>query len=414
MRASYHRTLACLLIFLVWPSVLIAQSQSSWAGNMVITNVQVYASPTFDSVARATIVIKGGKIAEIVPGVPEDLDPALVHLDGRGRTVVAGFWNSHVHFSPPLWVGLEKLEEKELVRRLRSMLSNYGFTSVVDTGSNPFQTQWLRQQIADGLPGPEILMAAGSFVGKDSSPAYLDIKLPELTTPEQASEQVAEVLELGSEGIKIFTGSFIGPGKVGHMTLPVVKAVTSVAHKHGKWVISHPQSLEGVRLAADGGVDILAHTAPDAGPWPKQLIDRLVSRNVALIPTLQLWRFELTRAGVAPQAVESFQQIGVEQVRAFVEAGGEVLFGTDVGYMQDFDPTEEYLKMSQAGMSWRQILASLTTVPAKRFGRGTGTLAVGQPANLVVLSRDPSQDATAFAAVDVTIRGGYVIAGVSM
>jgi hypothetical protein len=49
-------------------------------------------------------------------------------------------------------------------------------------------------------------------------------------------------------------------------------------------------------------------------------------------------------------------------------AGGEVLFGTDVGYLQDDDPTEEYELMAAAGMDYRQVLASLTAAPAARFG----------------------------------------------
>lgn len=45
-----------------------------------------------------------------------------------------------------------------------------------------------------------------------------------------------------------------------------------------------------------------------------------------------------------------------------------MLFGTDVGYMHDYDTAEEYELMAQAGMDAGQILASLTTAPAERFG----------------------------------------------
>jgi hypothetical protein len=36
--------------------------------------------------------------------------------------------------------------------------------------------------------------------------------------------------------------------------------------------------------------------------------------------------------------------------------------------MNDYDPTDEYALMAEAGMTFRQILASLTTAPAERFG----------------------------------------------
>ena len=64
-----------------------------------------------------------------------------------------------------------------------------------------------------------------------------------------------------------------------------------------------------------------------------------------------------------------------------------------------------------AALDWRQILASLTTAPAARFGFATrkGRVAAGMEADLVLLNADPAQDPTAFARVRDTIRGGRVI-----
>jgi imidazolonepropionase-like amidohydrolase len=62
-------------------------------------------------------------------------------------------------------------------------------------------------------------------------------------------------------------------------------------------------------------------------------------------------------------------------------------------------------------MSFRQILASLTTAPVERFGASQqgGRVAKGLDADLVVLGVDPSRDVTAFAKVRYTIRGGKII-----
>ena len=67
--------------------------------------------------------------------------------------------------------------------------------------------------------------------------------------------------------------------------------------------------------------------------------------------------------------------------------------------------------MSRAGMSFRQILASLTTNPAERFGFAARSdrIAKGMDADLVVLSADPAQDANAFSRVAFTIRLGKII-----
>lgn len=67
--------------------------------------------------------------------------------------------------------------------------------------------------------------------------------------------------------------------------------------------------------------------------------------------------------------------------------------------------------MAAAGMSFRQILASLTTAPAERFGesRRLGRIAQGFEADLAVLKEDPSRDLRALTSVKYTLRGGKII-----
>ena len=67
--------------------------------------------------------------------------------------------------------------------------------------------------------------------------------------------------------------------------------------------------------------------------------------------------------------------------------------------------------MSRAGMNFRQILAALTTEPARRFGYSdhSGRIAAGMDADLTVLKGNPGEDVTAFSRVQYTIRGGRVI-----
>ncbi len=104
-------------------------------------------------------------------------------------------------------------------------------------------------------------------------------------------------------------------------------------------------------------------------------------------------------------------QTGVGQLRAWLASGGVILFGTDVGGMDDYDPGDEYALMAEAGMTFRQILAALTTAPADKFGESArlGRIAPGLTADLVVLNGDPSRDVRTFAAVRYAIRDGKVI-----
>jgi imidazolonepropionase-like amidohydrolase len=67
--------------------------------------------------------------------------------------------------------------------------------------------------------------------------------------------------------------------------------------------------------------------------------------------------------------------------------------------------------MARAGMTTQEILASLTTSPAERFGASgeLGRIAAGMLADLTVLHGNPSGDARVFARVAYTIRDGRII-----
>ncbi len=67
--------------------------------------------------------------------------------------------------------------------------------------------------------------------------------------------------------------------------------------------------------------------------------------------------------------------------------------------------------MARAGLTWRQILASLTTNPAARFGEASsrGRVAVGMDADLVVLGHDPATDVRSVADVVDVVRGGRIL-----
>ena len=129
---------------------------------------------------------------------------------------------------------------------------------------------------------------------------------------------------------------------------------------------------------------------------------------MALTPTLTLWKYYARHDRISAQ--EKIANTAIGQLRAWLASGGTVLFGTDLGAV-DYDPSEEYALMAEAGMSFRQILASLTTAPAERFGESKqlGRIAAGLQADLVVLKGDPSKNIRALAAAQYTLRAGKVI-----
>jgi imidazolonepropionase-like amidohydrolase len=124
-----------------------------------------------------------------------------------------------------------------------------------------------------------------------------------------------------------------------------------------------------------------------------------------------LFDVEAKKAKVSAEENAMWISQAVQELKAFSDGGGQILFGTDVGYTDHFDTAEEFMLMSRAGMSFQQILASLTTNPATRFGYSahSGQIARGMDADLVVLDGDPARDPASFAKVRYVIRNGKLI-----
>jgi imidazolonepropionase-like amidohydrolase len=386
------------------------------AVELVLTGGTIYPGPTDDPISNGVVVIRDGKIADVGRRDSVHVPEAKESLDCSGLTIAAGFWNSHVHFMERKWADAGSLPAPELTVQLEAMLTRYGFTSVFDTGSPWENTRRIRERIESGeIPGPRIYSTGEGLLGKGWLPPEVVLRtlgvmlfpLPEVTDAADARAAAAKILDGGTDGLKLFAAAQFPP----YETLPAeaIRAAVDEAHRRGKPVFVHPTTREGLLAAVAGGVDVVAHTTPQSGPWDEIVLSAMRQANVALIPTLKLWKYLLRhdRASLGDAQTEA----SVGQLRAWLESGGQVLFGTDVGGVDDYDPGDEYALMAEAGMTYRQILASLTTTPAERFGESDrpGRIAPGLAADLVVLDGDPSRDVRAFAGVRYTIRDGDVV-----
>lgn len=130
-------------------------------------------------------------------------------------------------------------------------------------------------------------------------------------------------------------------------------------------------------------------------------------QHVALIPTLMEWTTVVSDPAVADRLVQS----GVNELKQHASQDGTILFGTDVGFQSGSETTQEFEFMGRA-MSWKDILASLTTNPAEQFKATTkGRVEKGMDADLVVLDADPGANVKNLAKVKYTVRGGKLIYG---
>jgi imidazolonepropionase-like amidohydrolase len=403
-------------LVLAHPDAAFGQELPPRGREIALVGGLVFPSPAQEPLPNGVVLVRDGVVVDVGSRESVPLPRGAEVIDCSGRAVTAGFWNSHVHFMERKWANAAEIPAAELAEQVEDMLGRYGFTSVFDTGSPWDNTRRLRDRIEAGeLPGPRIRSTGEIILPKGGRPPDLvfdvtgrmHMRLPEVATPDEAREAARAHLDAGTDAVKLYAATWAPP----IVAIPegAIRAVADEAHRRGKLVFAHPSNREGLLNAVRGGVDVVVHTAPSSGPWDEGVLGPMKRAGVALVPTLKLWTHELRHDRTSSR--EAFAAAGIAQLRAWVGAGGAVLFGTDVGYMDDYDPGDEYALMAKAQMTARQILASLTTAPSERFGESArrGRIAPGQAADLVVLDRDPSHDVRAFGAVRYAIREGRVV-----
>ncbi len=296
----------------------------------------------------------------------------------------------------------------KLSTQLRSMLTGSGFTTAVDTASVLANTIALRRRIDSGeVPGRRILTSGQPVFPPDGIPCYLKDSLsPELLRswipPRGTREAVAAVdanIRGGADIIKLFTGSWVSRQKALPMPEQIATAAVRAAHQSGRLVFSHSSNLAGTAVAIVSHVDVLAHAPEDTRGIDDTLLKRAVAQGMTMIPTLKLFSGDNNIAEIR------------RVVRRFHELDGRLVFGTDTGYLTDYNVAEEFGQLTKAGFTWADILRMLTENPARLFKEqdSRGRIVPGMIADLTVLEADPATDSSAFSRVRYTIRNGRVV-----
>ncbi len=392
--------LCLLLLLFIWLSA------TTPAQNLVIHNAKIYSSPDTPPATHVTLLIRGGKIVALGSNVRT---PAgIAALPCNGCVVFAGFWNTHVHFTGPQWEAAASRPAEELTRDMHAMLTHSGFTTVVDVSSDPNNTVSLRRRIQSGeVAGPNIYTSGFALYPPHGIPFYLDdlpekirVQLPQPDSTVAAVQAVRMNQAHGTDLAKLFTGAYLTPDNIVHMPLEIAKTAVRASHDHQQLVFAHPSDQQGVQIAIQSGVDVLAHAPDTITDVNGDLVNEMVRRHMAMTPTLKLFS--------GSSHIDKIRDI----VAQFHQAGGRLLFGTDTGFLTDYDVSEEYRQLQMAELTFRDVLSMLTVNPAKEFHLEShvGQLKIGYDGDLTILSRDPNNgNLQDFAHVLYTVRSGRVI-----
>jgi hypothetical protein len=412
---------------------------------LVVRDVRVFDGVSENAIERASVIVEGARIREVVVGELTTPREARV-IDGRGGTLLPGYVDMHSHLV------------SELGARL--YLAN-GVTTVRFAGNDPDAVLALRETIDSArAPGPRVFSLGPLLDGV--SPDYPAMSWPLYSAAEARLAVQRLRAEYRVDGI-ILTQK---------PALEVARAAVDEAHRHGIGVTGQTWSLTA-REAVSLGFDGLENTsrlpeAPAALPETALLRYRSIPERSAMLGRLwaradrarlerlghQMLKYETylvpTLAGMdgilgrytarvrrdgdtrrlptdarrdllgwlgqrffsAAWTARDFAEWARGRaryqrfIRDYARLGGRVLVGTDAlkpcaGFLYH----EELLRLRASGLSNAAVLRAATAAAADTLGRSDlGRVAPGAQADLVLVSGNPLRrlaDARAIRAVVV-------------
>ena len=438
---------------------------------LLIEDVTVIDGKSADPLAGQDVSVIGDRIVAIA-GHGNVMAPAdAVVVDGRGKFLMPGMWDMHVHpDDPEVWHVNPAKEEKE---KFLPLFVVNGVTSVRDMGGDlELLLEWRRRITEGELLGPRFYLCGPLVDGPEPMwPGSVAV-----SNAEQGRQAVDDLLARGVDFIKVYSllpsdGFHAIAARARERGVPfsghVPNSIT-VADGSDAGMASQDHFLGVLREVSDQAAVRAAMTALPAdatgtqrrNAWFRaveshldegrlaELGERLAANDTWQVPTLILWKrrawFDAGHPEVAsrlpymPQYIRDwwqpennvhlrdlteesmegeriFYRLNLAVMRAFREAGVRFLPGTDTGgnphLFPGFSVHDELEIFVEAGMTPMEAIVSATAEPARFTGRADrfGTIEAGKIADLVLLDADPTADIRNTRRIEAVIYGGRLM-----
>ena len=397
--------------------------------------------PVRDSV----VLVKGDQIVAVGESGRLPVPPDARVIDANGYTVMPGLIDAHVHLDIlghgdyVTWHDMVRGNYAEVMERSAMQLFAHGVTTARDAGGELKASVQTRDRIQRGeIPGPRLLVSGGWIQNWPDEQARRNYRRFNLNahTPEEARQAAATLVDGGADWIKAYTG----------LTVDQMRAITEEAHRRGKRVGAHVYTDEEIRVAVEGGADLLDHAGSGhQNPLYSEETLRLMARRqipiaqsiahrVTLYPAHVSWpervhdqrlRRELGRfADPIVQSLENFPSLGYfgqiqmqmrvapAATRQLVDAGCRIIMGTDSGtpgyFHSDAVWREAEALVRMAGLTPMEVVMASTKLAAQALGVNAGLVHPGRLADLIFVRGNPLDSMLYLQNVERVIKGGVV------
>lgn len=407
----------------------------------------------------ATVVMRGGRV-ECVGDCR--LAPDVEVVDARGRWIVPGLVDAHVHYSQTGWAdgrpdaldvrarmpydSIVAVLEAHPERFFRSYLCS-GVTATFDVGGYPW-TWALRARAEASTAAPHVAAAGPLLSTLDhwvNVPAARQFVF--IGSDSAALAGARMMVHNHSDAIKVwYLADETSPDTTAFKAR--LRIAAAEARRGGIPLIVHATELWSAKDALRAGARLLVHSVGDrpvddefialakqagatytptltvtdgylalyarhfdSGSVPMACVDSDTRHKAALTDSLPA-AFPEARIAAMRQSIDRQRQTMYANLRRVRDAGIPIAMGTDAGNpltLHGVSVFREMEAMGEAGMTPMEVLVASTRTAARAMGRtDIGTLEPGKLADLVVLDADPLAAVANLRRIRLVARGGEI------
>ena len=434
---------------------------------MLIKNARVFTS-TGIVIEGGSVLIKGGKIAEIYIGTPPEAKSLnALEIEAAGKTLLPGLIDVHIHLGAPggAYEDPKKYQDQTLSKkRLKAYLYS-GITSVKSAGDwvdavLPLRDQGRRGEILTTefyTVGPLFTAAGGHPMEllkymPENTRAYAEsqfVRIPK--SGDEARQMVRDLKKKGVDGIKAVLESGTANTPMVRLDVGILKAICVEAKLQNLSVVVHTSKAQDVRDAFEAGATGVEHGSANE-TLPTELLAKMAASGFFYDPTMSVFEgmrmmaqqdfsrlddsllqqavpmdlLKSTRKLMAdPSRIAPYKEFTPRMDEARInlkrvfDAGVKLVTGTDAGNPLTFhgpSVQEEIELWVAAGIPADKALIAATRTSSELLGQSSriGTIEKGKDANLLLVDGDPLKDVKSLSRISMVMLKGERVSRTSL